>query len=204
MMTPFLLFTLVLLETSMVSACSMLPPSEGDYYISNVDLLNSSVFPDSVLLTIVRTEASFADFTTESPWCKVMDVNTGSVNETIYNCSDYDSLLRDDADADTDPMSTTVSCSDNCDGSTATCAITRGGTTYDISTIPYNGSISANCISPSIDINTFTINTLNTTYIVFATTAVAVAFNDTSYTVYDVEMQGGLGLVLSHARLLRS
>ena len=190
-------FSLFFLTISFVNSCSLPQSIDGDYYISSVELLDSSIYPDSVLLTIGRTDSSFLEFANSSPWCKVMNIKNGSVSNTIYNCSSYENYSRDYADPDTDPMSTNISCTDNCDGSTATCIISRGDTTYNISSITYNDSdcsyaSSAESNLSNISINTFTINPINTSYIVFSSNAVSVIFNDTvdSYTVYDVVQEG--------------
>merc|ERR1719474_757190 len=139
----------------------------------------------------------FDDYS-EFVWCKVMDVNTGSVGDTIQNCSSYDQHTRDRASADTDPTDTSVVCYDNCDSVSARCTITRDGNTYSIPSVTYNehdvvnDGIAIPCTTEPIAITTFTLNSMDTTVIVFASNAVSVAFDAVgeSHSVYDVVQEG--------------
>ena len=192
------------------NSCSIAYPQFGTYYISNVQLLDAIQYPDELLLTINRVansqsitlgtqRLSFND-PTGGPWCKLMNVNDGSVSD-VLNCTDYSSLTRDYASVDT--STTTVDCDDNCDGATATCTINRNGVNYTISDIPFNGSQSP-CDTTNTGIITigggnglytaFTLEDISTTYIVFNTNTVGVVFDDSTAsvtpTVIDVQLLG--------------
>ena len=194
------MFSLLFTASFIIGAhsCSILVPNPGTYYISQVQLLDATSHPDTVLLEIQRTEDPNGIFTwddpSNGPWCKLMSVIDGSVTPVV-NCTDYDADIRPYASTDSDPTSTTVSCQDNCDGSTATCNITRSGIEYVITNIPYLAS-SASCavtVFGSI-FQSFTINDITTTYIIFSTNAVGIQFDDTSspptYNVLSVDTEG--------------
>lgn len=194
------------------NSCSIAQPPFGTYYIANVQALNVNRYPDDVLLTIRRITTSNGatigtttprltfDDATGGPWCKLMNVNDGSVGEVVP-CDDYSSLVRDYATVDT--STTTVSCDDNCDGSTATCTINRGGTDYTFADIRFDAS-STSCDTDTDKVITigggngvytaFTLEDISTTYIVFSTNTVGVVFDDSTdpatTTIMDVELVG--------------
>ena len=218
-MSSFLLLSPLLLLS--VNGCSIPPAPAGHYYISNVQLLDVVPFPDKVLLTIARTAADppywvtlkdpaptpRMSFVSDGPWCKLMNVHDGTVSATVP-CDDYQSLIRPYSEPMVDPKNTkVVSCYDNCDGSSATCEISRGGITFTIGSIPYYAS-STLCTPPALGtvisepplaanmdlFSSFTLSDAATTYIGFATNMVAVEFDDAVYpptvTLYDVERDG--------------
>ncbi len=212
------MFSLVAITALLIictNSCSPPMPIDGKYYISNTQLLSVIDYPDSLLLTI-RKSSGFPRFNPvplpispispvspvipvpvidNGPWCKIMNVNTGSVGNVV-SCSDYNNKIRNYATPDT--KSTTVLCKDNCDGSTAKCTITRNGVTHSIDNIRYLAS-SVQCIN-NIQLGgifiSFTIinNNIETTYISFATNMIAIEWNDNispiSYTIYDVDREG--------------
>ena len=100
-------------------------------------------------------------------------------------------LLRDYAEHDT--KTTTVSCNDNCDGSTATCTITRNGEEIIIQDIPFSDSL-AGCEKAILMMTSFTIKDISTTYISFANNMVGIAFDDSvsppKFQVYNVHRMG--------------
>ena len=203
------LLCFISLLISVGNSCSIALPVYGTYYISQAQLLDADMYPDSILLTIVRqnydfdgsasSRLSFVD-PTGGPWCKIMDVNDGSVGDVV-NCTMYEEYTRDYSSVDT--TSTTVVCDDNCDGATATCNITRSGVEYSITDIPY--AASNNCtdglkvISIGGIFNSFTINDISTTYIIFSTNSVGVVFDDTAspatYQIVTVDIEGELSYI---------
>mmetsp|Transcript_20722 Transcript_20722/g.33011 ORF Transcript_20722/g.33011 Transcript_20722/m.33011 type:complete len:473 (-) Transcript_20722:8-1426(-) len=171
-------------------SCSPILPDLGTVYVSNVQLLDVANYPDSVLLTIYRTTDAFGS--TYGPWCKIMNVNDGTVGDTV-DCTQYASLTRtyDTAVADTSQ----ASCVDNCDGATATCAVTRDNTLYTITDVPYDSSTIATSCDPTVGgiATIFTIESESTMYIVFSSNTVGVQFDSTSsagYNLLSVDIQG--------------
>ena len=121
-----------------------------------------------------------------------MNVNDGSVSNVV-NCDDYAGSIRDFATGDTDPTFTTISCQDNCDGSTAACNIVRNGNSYNVN-VPFLAS-DTSCPSNNDDDDifiAFTINDISTTYISFSTNMVGLVFDDDddSFNIINVDREG--------------
>eukprot|EP01083_Nonionella_stella_P009683 27769_1 len=187
------------------NACSLAMPQDGIYYINNLQFLDDTSYPDSVLLTIQRTAKESFEYTNTGPWCKLMNVNDGSVSNVVP-CADYTDLTRTAATPDT-PI--TVSCQDNCDGTTATCTIMRDQINYPITDVRYDDSdstcdASGTSTTPVIGFGgiavAFTVTDTSTTYISFSSNTVGVAFDDTtspvSYTTFDVQREGDWSYLL--------
>ena len=192
-MAPLFAFLalLIVLLISYTNGCSIAYPANAQTYIANVQLLDEIIFPDSVLLTISRTGA---DTTPQTPWCKIMNVIDGSVGRTLdCDARRWNRVVREYTAPDI--KSTTVSCKDNCDGSTATCTIVRYSVPFTIDNIPFSAS-SAGCstITTGSIFTSFTINDLSTTYISFSTNMVGIEFDESvsphTYKLYNVHRMG--------------
>ena len=200
-MLSLLLLLLASIYVSLINGCSISRPPYGSYGIGQVELLDENLYPDSVLLTIYRSTQNPSDpprliFDDPSggPWCKIMNINDGSVGDVV-DCNHYTNLTRNFGTGDIDPTDTTVRCTDNCDGSTATCNIIRNHISYNISNIPFMASdTSTSCVSSNDDDDifiAFTINDITTTYINFATNMVGLVFDgDVLLNVINVDREG--------------
>ena len=180
---------LIALLISHVNGCSIAYPANAQTYIANVQLLDEIIFPDSVLLTISRVSTDPAS--QQTPWCKIMNVRDGSVGRTLdCDARRWDRVIREYTEPDT--KSTTVSCTDNCDGSTASCTIVRYSVPFVIDNIPYSDS-SVGCTALTTDafFISFTINDISTTYISFSTNMVGIEFiGNERYKMYNVYRLG--------------
>eukprot|EP01084_Bolivina_argentea_P025611 47626_1 len=188
-----LLITALLIRYTV--CCTIAMTAEGHYYIQKVELLSPTEYPDEVLLTIDRTTDMSGTtpspsgptprltFDNDGPWCKIMNINDGSVSDVV-SCDAH--ITRPWATVD-DPS--TVTCQDNCDGSTATCVIVKNDVTYTIPDISYSDS--TGCSSPTVGSFFVNITIGDTVYISFLSSMVGIKFHSaTSYDKYTIERAG--------------
>ena len=193
----FLVLILTIYYVSLINGCSQPLLVEGTYYISQVQLLDATIYPDSVLLEIYK--ARDLPLAPEGPTCKIMNVNDGSVGDVV-KCDDYSKLIRNFDVVDIDTTNTMViTCKDKCDGLSAICNIIKNSKSYLIKDVPFLSSDTSKNCNPYSGGNyvffvSFTINDVNlsTTYIVFETNMVGFIFDDLteSFDLINVEPVG--------------
>ena len=196
-----LLLLVIGIYVSLINGCSIALPPYGNYGIVKVELLDETSYPNSVLLTIYRSTQNppsninssrlIFDDPSGGPWCKIMNVNNGLVGDVV-DCDHFTDSIRDFATGDIDTTNTTVTCQDNCDGSTAACNIIRNGNLYNVN-VSFLASDTSCAITTDDIFIAFTINDITTTYINFATNMVGLVFDEDVLNVINVDREGGEG-----------